>query len=362
MKLGQARQIVDYSARRLRGLPPSPFAHIQDQFRQLFTSPSRVAAYRQAFAAYREVFDANNSGDLSRWMKKGVAYFEKKLRFAQGLRQLVAGDAPTMTQLYKAAHDNPAIVMGDERIEAALNLAGLHGIEGNILTMLFLYTGHDGAHTAPGAITVYGFQDLDLFMPLREHYRDPVPGFVLGRFRDFVATLDEYFDYYEHLPEMGEAFFTPRDELSHLSQMRGDEIEGFAAMIGRAFALRFLGTMFNVTTQPVSQPIDRHTLEIAVDPALREMCLPRYLLAPKLVGGMKNFIRIVWVRERNKFRHDENDPERGLALFKIARGEPVDSPVHMKISAQVVDRHTWELRISDDGKGVLVNELFQPLV
>jgi hypothetical protein len=68
-------------------------------------------------------------------------------------------------------------------------------------------------------------------------------------------------------------------------------------MFCHAFALRFLKAYFVVTDTLPGENLTRNTIYYHVDPLLAEMRLPKFLLGPKLVGNIKNGLRIIWKRE-----------------------------------------------------------------
>jgi len=133
-------------------------------------------------------------------------------------------------------------------------------------------------------------------------------------------------------------------------------------MIGNADAIRFLSANFDVTTEMPKGEAKRHTLFLGVDPSLYDIELPEYLFLPKLVGTVKNCFRIVSQREM------EISEQRGKmfledsSLFRVLRGEETENPVLVKIELLPVSPNVFELRISDNGRGIITNELFGALI
>ena len=351
MRTTAARQIVEYPRVRPSGLPPSPLSFVESGFARLFRSPERVEKYRALFAAsvrrtteYAEVLVI---GDFNH----REPYNKQKAVFLRNIAGLVgSGDYSARSWRRQVKTESPlhyAGVFADEIEE----VSKADRIEQEFIGRLIRYLIHDKTHTSPGAIVTYGLGELDL-RELVIQNRD-LPEQVRPHFAAFQAGLEPYFRYCECLDGMGEAFFTPLTDLPALPQLRGTELTGFIEMMGHAFALRFLSSYFKVTTEPVEQPVKQHTLAISVDPALAGLTLPLYLLGPKIVGDIKNCLRVVWARE------NEADD---TALARVLSGREVASPVLVQISAQRLNAKVWELRVSDNGRGIIVEELFRPLV
>lgn len=341
----------------------APFAHISGQFSSLFKSATRVELYRQAYAdsivATRELMANIPFPEHS----CGRSYLANKELLIKDLNKAVN----ERDLDYKTYHD---LAYGGLRLYTTgpyydiANLAKGHPIEQQILNKLSIFLGHDITHTSPRSILAYALDNLNhVWGSLRDLQEWPkIPDYVFGHFINYAQSLEPYFNYFEGQMGMGEAFFTPRDQLSRLPQIRGRELPEYCKAVADAFALRFLGSYFYVSDKPISEKLNQNSVEIAIDPELADVELPVYLIGPKIIGDIKNCMRIVENREAMLFRHDANDPWRGLSLVKKSRGEEIAQPVHVKLTAKRLSPAIWEMRVSDNGRGIVVEELFQPLV
>lgn len=350
-------QVACYPTKRRRGMPLSPLAHIEGQFLQLFSSAQRVAKYRQAYA--ESVVATREAMRHPSPFNRKQSFLEEKAEFIRKLEEVVsAGDFSSDSWGFLANADLSMVTDGPYW-EVAEQMVK-QGVEGKILWQLALYVGHEVSHISPRAILVDALEKISMSSwPLEP--ASTMPECVENHFRRFAGTIRPYFDYFANQMEIGETFFTPRSELSACRQITGDQLKPFCKMMADAFALRFLGGCFNVTDEPVVGPLEQNTLEISIGPDLSDVNLPLFAVAPKIAGGLKNPLRIVEAREAALFDHDETNPFRGLSLARKERGLPIENPVHIKIAARRLTAQTWELKFSDNGKGIIVEELLQPL-
>jgi hypothetical protein len=125
-------------------------------------------------------------------------------------------------------------------------------------------------------------------------------------------------------------------------------------MVADAFALRFLSAYFAVSPKGAAGKIEQNAILIDIDPGLGRMRLPLMLVAPKIACDLKNIMRITAESEMRSGKPTS---------LKIALDDkPIDKPVSFTISGRKVTDKVWELRLSDNGKGILVGELFRPIV
>src|SRR3989339_1801119 len=350
-------QVAYYPAKSGRRMPLSPLAHIETQFLQLFSSAKRVAKYRQAYAesvvATREAMEHPSA------FNREKSFLEMKEAFIRELEEIVSAGDFSSDSWESLACADLSMVSDGPYWEIADQMMG-QGVEGKILWQLAYYVGHDVSHISPRAILAEASNKISMSSwPLAP--ASTMPECVENHFRRFAGTLRPYFEYFERQMEIGETFFTPRSELSACRQITGDQLKPFCKMIADALALRFLGGYFKVTDEPVVGPLEQNTLEISIGSDLLDVQLPLFVVAPKIVGGLKNPLRIVETREAGLFAHDKTNPFRGLSLARKERGLPIENPVHIKIAARRLTAQTWELQFSDNGRGIIVEELLQPL-
>ncbi|MFA4967072.1 MAG: hypothetical protein WC624_02505 [Candidatus Margulisiibacteriota bacterium] len=299
-------------------------------------------------------------GDLN----GGRTYLEQRERFMGTMSKAVAqGDFSFKTwwEIGNSKGNLRLIMFTDDLREESKLLSRIDPIENQFLERLDDYLTHDMSHTAPQAIVFYGMEALLGAIPIEKLAETGIPEIVRGHFTAFGRDMGRYFGYHDNLFGMGEAFFTPIPELNSLPQITGSQLPGFTEMIANAFTLRFLSAFFEVTTQPPAGKVSQHTLLVAIDPALKDMSLPFYLVAPKIVGDIKNCIRVVSDREMILSKERGKGYYEDASLARSLRGEKTEKPVLVKVEANKLSSKTWELRISDNGRGIVIEELLPAL-
>ena len=227
----------------------------------------------------------------------------------------------------------------------------MNPIEEKFIKNIILYLQHDSSYSSPRGIIQAGKNILFLYSGFQKFDTIPAPARPL--FLEFARNYRRLTDYQRDLPQMGEAFFAPQGELTLFPQITGGELAKYARMFAFAFGLRFLSTCFTVTTEPLTSEPRQNTVVISVDPHLRDVKLPLMLVLPKLACDIKNVMRII---------QDKEKKEGPASLVSLMRGEAIDQPVVVNIRAARINAQTWELKVYDNGRGIIVEELFKFLV
>jgi hypothetical protein len=328
----------------------SPLNRLRKGFDAILASPRRDALFR-TWTDLSEKTWVHQDHPVA-YLNHGRSYREQKGIFRERIAALLA----RQDWSYKT--------MGDLVDEAPSQLC-LHEVLGDedplvesFLTFLLKYVGHERAHIDPRGVLNWAMQMLGCIGSVEHCELVNIPEPTREAFVNFFAHLDALFDYAEQQVDIGRAFFGDDRDWASMPMLGGHELAGFLTAQAHSFALRFLGAHFQVKSSAGEEASQRNTVVIEVDPALSDMRLPLMLLGPKFACDIKNTMRIVEMTERRRFKHDANDYLRGLSLVRAMRGEPIEEPVVLRINAS---RHTpdvWEMRLSDNGLGIIVEELF----
>lgn len=343
--------VTAYPKTRLKGLPPSPLAFVHNGFESLFTSPERVRAYHQLFS--RGLIHTREMKATK--LIQGKTYLDHMTLVHKNY--LEALTTKRLLSLWRIARIDFAM-MTDSGEQEINKLTGVPASEMSFLRTLTLYLGHDHAHAATRAIINAGKRDLinNIYPTKDGSLKGQIPEAVFGLLNNFYQQLDQYSEYADELIQMAIDFFTPLSKLPSSPAVTGKELPDFIAMFCHAFALRFLMAHFAVTDTLPEGELARNTIYYHVDPSLANMRLPKFLLGPKLVGNIKNGMRIVWQNELKK-----DNAGQPTSLKMAINNEPVPNPVLYKVEALPVTPRVWELRFSDNGKGILTSEMYKPL-
>jgi hypothetical protein len=354
--------ITEYPRARLKGLPDSPLTHIQQGFLRLLSSP-RAPYYRDCFKQAAEAAKTNRSSFVSPRYNGGKTYAEQKSHFLSLTAKAAAQTNISWRSLDNIAFMDIAFLASDITIKSRIREA--NSIENEFIGTIIKYMIHEVSWASPRAIIACASQDFE-----RIHKKYPkefnigstaIPDQIRNNFQLFSRYIERYFANFELQQTIGEAFFTPERELSALPQITGRELKDFFTMMSSAFALRFPLPSFAVVTAG-EKPPQQNSVVIDVGPNLEDIRLPLMLIGPKIACDIKNAIRVVNDRERELYAHDKNNEFKGCSLVKLLRGKTIEGPVTIKIKVARLTSKVWELRFSDNGRGIIVNELFQPLV
>jgi hypothetical protein len=278
-------------------------------------------------------------------------FIEQERIFVAGLETAIKERDWSFSSWIQIAYAAPYMFPSDSLLQITEGDAIIDPIESTFLDDVVKYLEHDNAYSSPGGIIKEGENDLCLSCEPKEHA--VIPESVRPLLIEFARNYRRLTDYHRDLPQMGEAFFAPPRELASFPQITGGELEEYARMFAFAFGLRFISTCFTVTTEPLTAEPRQNTVVISVDPNLRDVKLPLMLLLPKVACDIKNLMRVVQDREK---------AEGQTSLGQLMRGKAVPQPVVARIEAARIDAQTWELKFYDNGRGIIVEELFRPLV
>ncbi|MFA6549028.1 MAG: hypothetical protein WCT39_03750 [Candidatus Margulisiibacteriota bacterium] len=329
----------------------SPLEHIRAGFERLLRTPN-AGRYREAFRVARLEIIANMAQAIPiESFNNHRTFIEQERIFVAMLETAIKERDWSFRSWIQIVRAAPFMLASDSLWHIAEGDAIIDPIEKTFLSDIVKYLGHDNAHSSPVGIMEKGKNDLCLLCEPKE--QDVIPEPARPLLLKFARNYRRLTDYQRDLPQMGEAFFAPNGELASFPQITGGELEEYARMFAFAFGLRFVSTCFTVTTEPLTAEPIQNTVVILVDPHLRDVKLPLMLLLPKLACDIKNLMRVVQNRE---------EVEGQTSLGQLMRGKAVPQPVVARVEAARIDAQTWELKFYDNGRGIIVEELFRPLV
>ena len=341
--------VTAYPKQRPGDLPSSPLGFLRERF-DAVEAGDRGGPVADAF---RRSLD-----QCERWKRKSgeldMPFHERKARFLREFRLAAEEgmqDIPSWFEITQrcgnlstfSADISPDVLQGagpDERV---------------LLSYLDMFMNHDASNSSPRGVVNNGLAFLE-GVELYSHLPEPgkVPGTCLDKFRTFSEFLDPYFRYYESISRMGVDFFSSRTELAQAPMLAGDELEVMILAVASGQILRYLETDFRVMRRDFDEalPAQReNVLHVAVDPALEGMRLPLSILGCKLANDTGNCLHAV----SRQFRDGNKPLERNL------RGEENEAPFVIGIRAGVVTPDVWELRFSDNGRGIVFHNILASL-
>jgi len=263
---------------------------------------------------------------------------EQEKNFLRMLAAAIKGEDWSFKSWLRITREAPVLVWSEAFDVVAEDPASVKAFIGKMR----FYLGDRVAYFSPRGIIQAGMNCL-----YGEKAFCVVPEPTRPLFIEYARNCPWLADYTRDLPQMGEAFFTPFDELSGLAQVTADDLEAYIRMFAYSFALRFLPACFMVTTTPLTAEPRQNTVVIAVDPTLKGMRLPLMLVLPKLLVDIENVMREVSDREK----------KGKTSLKNLMEGEAISRPVVIMIEAARKNPQTWELKISDNGQSILEKAL-----
>jgi len=342
-------ELANYPGQRPARLPLSPLAHVRQGFERILTSPNREifrTAFMQMESESREWED--------RTIGPEKTYKEYKRGLVNDVQRAVAENDHRLLTWLNISEVNYVRYSEGAMIDEISKSSRLDRTERVFIDHLLIYTGHETTHIAPRAILSYGVNNITAIFPIRESMNNDIPSKAWQFFKRFAEYINDYHDYFERQTAIGAAFFARDSELPGLPAISGSELPAFIDMVADAFALRFLSAYFAVSPKGAAGKIEQNAILIDIDPGLGRMRLPLMLVAPKIACDVKNIMRITAESEMRSGKPTS---------LKIALDDkPIDKPVSFTISGRKVTDKVWELRLSDNGKGILVGELFRPIV
>lgn len=331
----------------------SPIQHIRQGFEQLLQT-SNAGRYRQAFRDGRLEITANMARIPPGCEEDnfGRTFIEQDAIFIKMLDAAVEKNDWSFRAWIDIVSEAPFMFSSNGINNMAGNYTLMDPIEAKFIDNLIRYLGHDSSYSSPRGIINEGGNILVRLYQKSQGF-DPIPEPARPLLLEFAHNYPRLRDYQRDLPQMGEAFFAPKSELALFPQITGGELAEYARMFAFAFGLRFLSACFTVTTEPLTAEPQQNTVVIFVDPNLRDMRLPLMLVLPKLACDIKNVMRV---------DQDKEKKEGQASLVRLMRGEAIEQPVVVNIHAARINAKTWELKVYDNGRGIIVEELFKVLV
>ncbi|MDI6732260.1 MAG: hypothetical protein QME05_06850 [Candidatus Margulisbacteria bacterium] len=267
----------------------------------------------------------------------------------------------------KARQENPAASDGFflSTVDEILSFqCETNDVARQFLAQLRCFVAHDVSHNSPYACIRYLLNDL-IEKQLGGYYHHPereLPASIVQKLQTFFDNRAIYAAFYEAHVEIGSAFFSPPAELGAMKMLGAEELKSLLVAIACGQALRFARADFEVVTgeQGQAKVPAGNVICIKVDPKLN-IELPMILLMPKMAANIKNAVRIVANKETGRFAHDQQDPLRGCSLVQHMRGQSTEKPVAIVVEARSINDQIWELRTSDNGRGIIVEQLFPAL-
>ena len=331
------------------------------RFKQVAMSP-RAPRYRAIYAdAVSQTKECWSASCIVGVEFREVSYPAQKRVFGDLVAEALSKNDLSSGTWFKIAGNAPLLTIAGELSQASLLAQESAPIERELLEQMDCYTIHEVNHNSPHGIIGWMCNDLDRVFGVE---RQDVPEVLLPHLQAFYDYLQDHFAYHESQVGIGEAFFTPDNELPGLEMLKGSQLADRLTMLSNAFALRFAAAYFSVADM-AQDLVPYNTVNISIDPRLAEVELPALLVVPKLACNIKNAIRIAWFRclrfdgRRFQITQEEN---KDLPLARADRGEPAEKPIELSLSARRLSDKAWEIVTSDNGEGIIVEHLFRSIV
>ncbi len=336
--------------------PSSPLRYQSRAFDHMLHSPQRKGYYDAFQERGRKVAELRGQPFA---FNDHQSYLDRRTQALQVISDILSNKEFTYQDLLRLYYALP--IKCELEIGEMGSIAHGHALEVEFMYQLARYLEHESTHCEARGVVGHAMQSINVLLREQEEMMSDLFDLVHPMFVNFLREADAYFDYHERLNDIGTAFFGRGKESDAVPQLTGGELQSTIQRFAHAFALRFVDAYFEVCTGSVSETPKRNRLVIAVDPDLQEVRLPLALVATKFACDIKNTMRVVLQSERQRSRGNETNSSSGLSLVRALFGQPIERPVVMTIQAVRRSKHVWELQVFDNGRGIVVEELFQPL-
>lgn len=336
---------VAYPALRTSNLPPRPLEFLDTRFGALRQGSLQQHGTR-IFGRYLDECEFNKT-QVHSYDGYDIPYAGRKERFIREIRAAVAEKDISVNhwdeiseRLYE---QTSAHIPGED-----LNFTDSE-TEQALLNYLVMFINHDCVNSSPRGVVNYALEVIEcMSLP---SFLETIPDQCWKNFIDYAASLETYFRYYESINRMALDFFSPKIALARAPVLDGQDLGEMIHAVSCAQALRFLGTDFDVIRDGEECDTARNCLSVSVDPALASMKLPLSILCSKIANDIKNCLRTV----RDGAERFDSPLERRL------KGRSGAGPSRINVTAAPVNCEVWELRFSDNGRGIVFNDILHSL-